>query len=123
MPRDQSSVPTRALSVRAPWAGLIVAGAKRIENRTWRTRHRGPIWIHESGRDGRGLLGIATVVDVLPVDEARRRVPGQHRYTEGPWCWVLADPVPLPTPIPCPGALSLWTVPPERLPARPPRPG
>jgi hypothetical protein len=27
------------------------------------------------------------------------------------WCWLLARPVPLPTPFPCKGALGLWPVP------------
>lgn len=35
-----------ALSVRQPWAWLIVHGHKDIENRTWATRLRGRVWIH-----------------------------------------------------------------------------
>lgn len=34
------------LSVRQPWAWLIVNGFKPIENRTWRTKFRGRILIH-----------------------------------------------------------------------------
>ena len=37
-----------ALSIRQPWAALIVAGRKTIEVRTWSTQRRGPIWIHAS---------------------------------------------------------------------------
>ena len=36
----------KALSVRQPWAELIVAGLKDVENRTWRTDYRGPVLIH-----------------------------------------------------------------------------
>lgn len=36
------------LSVRQPWADLIVSGIKPVENRTWNTQHRGRIWIHAS---------------------------------------------------------------------------
>ena len=36
----------KALSIRQPWAELIVAGLKDIENRTWRTDYRGPVLIH-----------------------------------------------------------------------------
>ena len=36
----------RALSVRQPWASLLVAGVKTVETRSWRTRHRGPLLIH-----------------------------------------------------------------------------
>jgi len=35
----------RALTIRQPHAGLIVAGVKNVENRTWATRYRGPIAI------------------------------------------------------------------------------
>ena len=36
----------KALSIRQPWAELIVAGHKDIENRRWRTDYRGPVLIH-----------------------------------------------------------------------------
>lgn len=36
----------KTLSVRQPWANLIVYGIKDIENRTWRTKFRGRIYIH-----------------------------------------------------------------------------
>jgi len=36
----------KALSIRQPWAYLIVEGIKDIENRDWPTRLRGPIAIH-----------------------------------------------------------------------------
>ncbi len=35
-----------ALSVRQPWAWAIVHANKNIENRVWRTNHRGPVLIH-----------------------------------------------------------------------------
>jgi hypothetical protein len=37
-----------AVSVQQPYADLIVAGAKPVENRTWKTQHRGELWIHAS---------------------------------------------------------------------------
>jgi hypothetical protein len=38
----------KALSIRQPWAWLIVNGYKNIENRTWPTRFRGRVLIHAS---------------------------------------------------------------------------
>lgn len=38
----------KALSVRQPWAWLIVNGFKDIENRDWYISMRGEIWIHAS---------------------------------------------------------------------------
>ncbi len=37
-----------AISIRQPWAGLIVAGRKRIEIRHWSTSLRGRLLIHAS---------------------------------------------------------------------------
>ena len=36
----------KAISIRQPWAWLIVNGFKDIENRDWRTSYRGPVLIH-----------------------------------------------------------------------------
>jgi hypothetical protein len=36
----------KALTIREPWASMIVIGAKRIETRSWSTAHRGRIAIH-----------------------------------------------------------------------------
>lgn len=38
----------KALSIRQPWAWLIVNGFKDIENRSWPTRFRGRIYVHAS---------------------------------------------------------------------------
>jgi hypothetical protein len=38
----------KALSIKQPWASLIAHGIKDIENRTWRTKFRGRIYIHAS---------------------------------------------------------------------------
>ena len=42
--------PLKALSLWQPWASLIAVGAKRIETRSWPTKHRGPIAIHASAK-------------------------------------------------------------------------
>lgn len=43
----------KALTVHQPWASLIAAGVKRIETRSWSTKHRGPLAIHAAVRDPR----------------------------------------------------------------------
>jgi len=40
----------KALSIKNPWGQLIASGIKDIENRTWRTKYRGRIYIHVSGK-------------------------------------------------------------------------
>ena len=41
-----TKTPTAALSIMQPWAWLIVTGRKDIENRTWHTKFRGPVFVH-----------------------------------------------------------------------------
>lgn len=43
----------KALSIRQPWAWLIVNGHKDIENRSWSTSFRGPLLIHAA----KGMTG------------------------------------------------------------------
>ena len=40
----------KCLSVRQPWASLLVSGIKDIENRSWDTPYRGKLLIHASSR-------------------------------------------------------------------------
>jgi ASCH domain len=52
----------KIISLRQPWASLIVHGFKDVENRTWSTRYRGPLIIDSSLR-----------ADNIGVDEIERR--------------------------------------------------
>jgi hypothetical protein len=59
------------LSIRQPWAHLIVNGYKDIENREWPTNFRGELYIHASKRfDYRG----ATFID-LNYPDIKRKIP------------------------------------------------
>ena len=61
----------KCLSVRQPWASLIIAGVKRCENRTWLVKHRGPLAIHAAaGIDGRGWHQVFDSVGVVPPDHS-----------------------------------------------------
>jgi hypothetical protein len=40
----------QVLSLRQPWATLVVLGIKQIETRSWRPAHRGTLAIHASTR-------------------------------------------------------------------------
>jgi ASCH domain len=75
----------KALSMRQPWAELILQGRKTIETRSWRTAHRGLFAIHaawhvetaiaklmgippESLVSG-ALVGTAEIVEMIEFDE------------------------------------------------------
>jgi hypothetical protein len=45
----------KVLTVRQPWASLIMAGVKAVENRSWPTSHRGRLGIHAAAKpEGKG---------------------------------------------------------------------
>ncbi len=98
-----------ALSVRQPWAWLIVNGYKPIENRTWPTKFRGEFLVHAGQRidtaawaylraahpeiafpvvfDVGGIVGQARLVDCVTSHSSP--------WFEGPYGFVLADGRPL----------------------------
>jgi hypothetical protein len=36
----------KCVSLHQPWAWAVLHAGKKVENRTWATRHRGPLLIH-----------------------------------------------------------------------------
>ena len=127
----------KALSIHQPWAWAILQAGKTIENRTWQTRHRGPLLIHASKSrasydremqlDWKALYGVdlppweelvtgavVGMVDVVDcVSPTSSRAIRLNPWTEGPVCWVLANPRSLPQPVPFRGAQLLFEVPDE----------
>jgi|GEM_PF-4590028 len=126
MNTDRESV--RCLSVRRPWANLIVAGYKLIENRTWTTGYRGRVVIHAGktwdhagaatavdlgalGMDSldhcaAGYLGSVRLDDVHAADDC---CTGFGDPTPGVYHWVLSDPIALSAPLPGRGRLGLYS--------------
>ncbi|MDT0635063.1 ASCH domain-containing protein [Spectribacter hydrogenoxidans] len=121
----------KALTICQPYAHLIAIDEKRVENRSWPTRYRGPLAIH-AGKSRKMLapdiharypdmvfgavVAIAELIDCLPADEIEDRLHDQRypflkwqaQHIGGPWCWVLSDTQPLAEPDPCGGSLGLW---------------
>ncbi len=62
-----------ALSVKQPWAALLVASLKTVEVRTWLTRRRGPILIHASKIADERPEGWALVTTPELIDLAKLR--------------------------------------------------
>lgn len=56
-----------ALSIRQPWAWLILHAGKDIENRDWPTKYRGPLLIHA----GKGMTRDEYENGVLTLEEIR----------------------------------------------------
>lgn len=58
----------KILTIRQPWAWLIVNGYKDVENRTWKTAVRGPILIHAAKemRNDEWLRAVTFIYDRFP---------------------------------------------------------
>jgi hypothetical protein len=106
----------KALTVRQPWASLITAGLKDVENRSKPVRYRGTILIHAGLTTERGpmaehghLLGqypcgvIIGAVDIVGCV----RDSGSEWAMDGYWHWLLANPRQC-GPVPAKGALTFW---------------
>lgn len=97
-----------ALTIHQPYAALIMAGEQRVENRTWKTAYRGPLAIHASRSREElwrpappdmafgAVLGIVELLDCLRLAHAhstalQARYPWLlgHRYTQGPYLWIV----------------------------------
>ena len=115
----------KALTVRQPWASLIVSGEKDIENRSQPTAYRGPVYIHAGQTVDTGALRelaamMAEQGQVLNLlDFPTGAIIGRawladcvtkHKseWFEGPYGWVLTRPYSLRKPIPVKGKLGLW---------------
>lgn len=103
----------KVLSVRQPWASLIVEGVKDVENRGWSTKYRGRLYIHAgSGYDKDGEVHDrvnatrGAIIGYVELMDCRRDVDSEWAE-EGQWHWQLGNPVAI-DPIPMRGKLALW---------------
>jgi len=126
------------LSIRQPWAWLIIHGFKDIENRDWATRFRGQVLVHAGKAMTRPyydnvcstLHTLGLLPPAMPSHEALRQqcggIVGSVHITDcvrthsSPWKepdshgFVLAHAKPLPF-HPWPGKLGFFNVPEELL--------
>lgn len=117
----------KAISIRQPWAWLILNAGKDIENRTWRTNFRGKVAIHASKGMARDEYLIARafayntglrIALPEPEDLVRGAIVGTVEIVDcvsdsdspwftGPHGFVLRNPIKLPH-WACKGALGFF---------------
>lgn len=119
----------KALTIKQPWASLIVEGIKDIENRTWRTNYRGRIYVHCSKptkfdvkmtdpqtiaampvlkQAFDGTMPFGAIIGEVDIIDCVQNHPSAWAE-QGAWNWVLANPVKYDRPIlNVKGALSFW---------------
>ena len=121
----------KALSIRQPWAELIIRGIKDVENRSWSTEHRGPLAIHaartfyfnlddkaereewEDLCDEYGLdkdkLVYGALVGTVDVVEVTKQVKSKW-HIQGNWGWYVKDAKRLEKPVAKRGMPGLFDV-------------
>jgi len=123
----------KTLSIRQPWAELIIQGRKTLELRTWTVKHRGPLAIHASQTVEReaclshgldpdqvtagAVIGVVDLVEIIELDAASYAARRGEHLADEPWNggplygWRLANPQPLPEPLPVRGRMGLFEAP------------
>lgn len=113
----------KALTVRQPWAWLLVNGVKDVENRSWITKHRGPLLVHaaksvpsesfirEIEKDYRvkvcrAALKYGGIIGQVEVVECYDKHPSKW-FIEGEIGWEVCNPKTLPF-APCVGKLGFF---------------
>lgn len=124
------TAPHIGLSIRQPWIELILSGEKTIEVRTWKSTHRGSLWLHagqkidEKVRAHYGLVADLTIgaivghVDVEDcfsfTEDSWNSLQSSHRNLapfDARYCgWILRNPCRI-VPIPYKGSLGLMKIP------------
>ena len=120
----------KAISVRQPYAGLIVSGLKTIEYRAWPTSYRGrlivcsskmwapgdyeipedTLWAYPTG----SAVGMVDIIGCVPFNEAHLVPAIMQEMPDRPgWAWQLANHVEfdLSDPVPVVGKLGIFELP------------
>ena len=125
----------KVLSIKEPFASLIMNKKKRIETRSWKTNYRGKIYIHASkskmnkdienrtelkelikdiSLNQEYIICKANLVDCIYMDEKFIEEIRKDKqefccglYEIGRYAWVLEDVIAI-TPIKAKGRLNIW---------------
>lgn len=120
----------KALTIKQPWASLIVNGLKEYEFRSWKTNYRGKIYIHAGLSTDKSylkyfekcnleylngaIIGEAEIVDCILVDEnideelrIKNKLVYGHNHI-GEYAWKLKNIKKYAKPIFIKGKLGLW---------------
>jgi predicted transcriptional regulator len=115
----------KALSLKQPFAELVISGKKKIELRRWNTKFRGEFYVHASkipdkeamkrfGFEGLPtgvILGKVTLIDVKKYSTKKEHTADRNLHLAssvwGEYGFVLENPKRI-TPIPLKGKLGFW---------------
>ena len=121
----------KVLTIKEPWATLIIEGYKKYEFRSWKTNYRGKILIHagktiekdiierfscyDLNYNMGNIIGEAYITDCILVDEEFNKkladvnpiVYSRSNHVSN-YAWKLENVKKYDKPIPCKGKLGLW---------------
>lgn len=119
----------KALTIKEPWASLIVNGYKKYEFRSWNTKYRGKILIHTSQSMEKKnkerfkdynldlkpgyIIGEAEITDVIWIDEEKHKElleANSNVYKNSVNCYgfKIENVIKYENPIPAKGKLGFW---------------
>lgn len=120
----------KALSVKQPWACLLVEGEKTIEVRSWATDYRGDLLIcasaapknyfwHDENADVKRLLPAGCQIGIVRLLDVRPMTPDDNdasigNYAPGAYAWVV-ERVGFVAPKKVVGRLKLFDVPDDEI--------
>jgi predicted transcriptional regulator len=102
-----------AISIKEPWASLIVQGKKTLEVRSWATKIRGDILLCASASPPGPLAGKAfAVVEITDCRKGKKSDSKAACCQVGneDWVWVLGNVRPLPQPFAVKGYAKFYQV-------------
>lgn len=120
----------KSLSIRQPWALLVCVGAKLVENRTWKTSHRGEVAIHAGGykdavkhfreQDTRShalgdVISFGAIIGTVELHDSLAYVDNvwEDPFAEGPFCLLFRNAKLFREPISHSGRVNLCELPTE----------
>lgn len=127
----------KVLSIKEPFASLIMMGVKHIETRSFKTNYRGELYIHASlgthkitsesrilnlidmnNLNNGFIISKCNIVDCICMDEefienVKKNNPDEYicgDYSVGRYAWILSDVEVLKKRIPAKGKLGIWNL-------------
>ena len=101
----------KVLSVKQPFANMIISGEKTIETRTWKTGYRGFLYIHASGVPK--IKPYGAIIGLVELTDCRLMRPRDWEFAKCPeypdaYAWVMKVISKVKPPIKIKGKLNIW---------------
>lgn len=120
--KNPTVVKMKAISLKQPWANLVIQGKKIVETRVWRTNYRGDLVICSSKkpdyahvhptitREPMGYaLGVVELYDIIRMNKSHEKDAMCQLY-ENAQAWLIRNIREFIKPIPVNGQLNIFNI-------------